>query len=260
SRAILLHWNKAEISAKAAVLRKQAMTVQPLHAIVDADLAKMRKRPPDVFVIDLSRLPSHGYRVSFVLRQQKATRSVPIVFVDGEAKKVAGIREKLPDATYTSWSKIGPALKKALSTPAKNVVVPVSTSGYSGTPLPKKLGVDKGRSVYLVGAPADFERSIADGSSGQDIRRTGKAPADVVMLFARSKADFVKRLPSSKKLMNEGGGMWIAWPKKASGVSTDLTENVIREHGLAAGLVDYKVCAIDATWSGLKFARARKIG
>jgi hypothetical protein len=257
ARAVLLHWNKDEIAEKSARLRKLRFTVQSMHAIADADLKKMRERPPDAFVVDLSRLPSHGYRVAFVLRQTKATRQVPIVFVDGDPKKVAGIRKKLPDATYTSWVSIGPAMKKVISKPVKDVVVPVSTSGYSGTPLPKKLGVDGGRSVLLIGAPDGFEKSICDGST-QDVRRAGKKPADVVMLFSKSEADFTKRLPAAKSAMNEGGGLWIAWPKKASGVKTDLTENVIREHGLAAGLVDYKVCAIDATWSGLKFARAKK--
>lgn len=252
--AILLHWNKTEIAERAARLRKLGVTVKPLHLLVDADLARMRKRPPDAFVIDLGRLPSHGYRVAFVLRQQKAMRPVPIVFVEGESKKVAEIRRKIPDATYTSWSKIGPVLKKALSSPAKPVIVPVSTSGYSGTPLPKKLGVDGGRSVLLIGAPPDFEQKICDHSSTQDVRRTGKGPTDVVMLFAKSQTELTKRLKAAREAMDDGGGLWLAWPKKASGVKTDLTEQFVQKSGLKAGLVDYKVCAIDETWSGLKFA------
>ena len=256
--AVLLHWNREEISERASRLRKHRITVRPLHCLVDADLASMRERPPDAFVIDLSRLPSHGYRVAFVLRQQKATRPVPVLFVDGDPKKVAGIRRKIPDAIYTSWSGIGPALRKAMSKPAKNVIVPVSTSGYSGTPLPKKLGVNGGRSVLLIGAPADFERLIRDGSAGQVVRRGGKGPSDVVMLFSKSQAELTKRLKAAVAAMNDGGGLWLAWPKRASGMKTDLTEQFVQASGLAADLMDYKVCAIDQTWSGLKFARSKK--
>ncbi|MBI2956317.1 MAG: DUF3052 family protein [Acidobacteria bacterium] len=129
--------------------------------------------------------------------------------------------------------------------------------GYSATPLPKKLGIRAGSVVALLGAPAGFERRL--GTLPENIRlvsRLGSA-ADLILLFARSRAELERRFGSARRALAEGGGIWIAWPKQASGVSTDLTQNEVRAFGLRAGLVDYKVCAIDPTWSGLLFARRR---
>jgi len=132
------------------------------------------------------------------------------------------------------------------------------TAGYSGTPLPKKMGVDGGRSVLLLRAPKGFEDQIRDPAGGQTIKRGGRGPAEVVIWFVKRRSELEEGLDAAIASMAQGGGLWVAWPKKASGVVTDVTEDVIRNAGLAKGIVDYKVCAIDATWSGLKFARRKK--
>jgi hypothetical protein len=126
-------------------------------------------------------------------------------------------------------------------------------AGYSGTPLPKKLGIREGHHVAFLGAPASFEASLGAPPEGVTVRRSarGSHTVDVVVLFAKSKRD-LEKLPSAAAALAYDGGLWIAWPKKASGVVTDVTENLVRERGLAAGLVDNKVCAIDDTWSGLR--------
>lgn len=128
-------------------------------------------------------------------------------------------------------------------------------AGYSGTPLPKKLGIKQGHRVALIGAPAGFEKTL--GPLPDDVGLTagarGKAPLDVVVLFTKKKADLVRRFARLAERLAPAGGLWVAWPKKASCVATDLTEGVVREHGLAAGLVDNKICAVDETWSGLRF-------
>jgi hypothetical protein len=122
------------------------------------------------------------------------------------------------------------------------------TAGYSGTPLPKKLGIGSASRVLMVGAPDGF---ALDGVRAQT--RAGREPYDVILAFCPDAATLRGRFePLAGRLM-PNGALWIAWPKKASGVRTDLTENVVRDHGLAVGLVDVKVAAIDATWSGLKF-------
>jgi hypothetical protein len=128
-------------------------------------------------------------------------------------------------------------------------------AGYSGTPLPRKLGVTPGTTVALLGAPSGFAATLgapADVTSRTDAR--GKW--DLLLLFVTSRAELARRLPGIVKRL-EKRSFWIAWPKKASGVETDLTEDVLRELALPLGVVDYKVCAIDETWSGLKFARRR---
>jgi hypothetical protein len=128
-------------------------------------------------------------------------------------------------------------------------------AGYSGTPLPKKLGIKEDSIVALLGAPAGFEKVLgalpAGASTKTDLR--GKAPIDVVLLFTKSRADLAERFAKTRDRIAQNGGLWVCWPKKSSGVATDLTEDVAREIGLAEGLVDNKVCAIDEVWSGLRF-------
>ena len=138
-------------------------------------------------------------------------------------------------------------------------VTPAAPAGYSGTPLPKKLGIKPGSVVALLGAPKGFVKgTLGPLPEGTVLRDDTRAAFDVGLLFVGSKADLGKRFPAARKAMGEPCALWLCWPKKASGVETDLDENVIRDHGLLAGLVDYKVAAIDAVWSGLCFARRRK--
>ncbi len=147
---------------------------------------------------------------------------------------------------------------KRASKSRKPAAAPASPAGYSGTPLPKKLGINADSTVLLIEAPDGFEATLGPIESGAKLVRSSRTPADLVLLFVRSESEYVKKLPAALKKVAEGGSIWMAWPKKASGVATDLTENVIRDICLTTGFVDYKVCAIDATWSGLKFARRRK--
>jgi len=134
----------------------------------------------------------------------------------------------------------------------------VPPAGYSGTPLAKKLGIGPDSTVVLVGAPEGFERELKGlPADARVVRRMCRAP-ELIVWFVRSRAEVETRVALVARDM--GAGLWIAWPKKASGVVTDLTDNVVRNAGLAHGLVDYKVCAINATWSGLKFARRKAQG
>jgi hypothetical protein len=126
-------------------------------------------------------------------------------------------------------------------------------AGYSGTPLARKLGIRAGLRVALIRAPAGLETELGELPPGVEIRRRMGAPADVVLAFFNDRAELGRRLPALRGALTIDGGLWIAWPKRASGVQTDLTETVVRELGLAAGLVDNKVCAIDGVWSGLRF-------
>jgi hypothetical protein len=131
-------------------------------------------------------------------------------------------------------------------------------AGYSGTPLPKKLGIKPGAVVALLGAPAGFAKTILGPlPDGVALRSDARARFDVGVVFGRTAAELARRFASARKAMGEPCALWLAWPKQASGVATDLDGNRVRELGLLAGLVDYKVAAIDATWSGLCFARRR---
>ncbi len=130
--------------------------------------------------------------------------------------------------------------------------------GYSGTPLPKKLGIKAGFRVYLLDTPseviAELGAALADCASAKD----AKAPLDFAMVFTKSKAELAKKFKRVSRQLAPAGMLWVSWPKKSSGVATDLTENIVRDIGLAAGLVDIKVCAVTEVWSGLKFVRRVK--
>ena len=126
-------------------------------------------------------------------------------------------------------------------------------AGYSGTPLVKKLGIRPGHRCVFLGAPADFSATL--GELPEDVQLLARACAnlDVALLFAKRRADFERRFEPLSRMLVPNGMLWACWPKKASGVATDLSDSVVRAHGLDVGLVDVKVCAIDDVWSGLKF-------
>jgi hypothetical protein len=133
----------------------------------------------------------------------------------------------------------------------------MSAAGYSGTPLPKKLGIKPGHRVLLDSAPSGFERDLLVPLPDYVTvhRRAGRAAYDVVVAFRSDTASYLTNVARDIARTTTDGSLWIAWPKKASGVVTDLTEDVVRREALAAGVVDVKVCAIDGTWSGLKLVR-----
>ena len=131
----------------------------------------------------------------------------------------------------------------------------MSTAGYSGTPLPRKLGIREGSRVLLVRAPEGFAGVLGELPAGVELVAAGTPELDVVVLFAADVAALHAELAALVPAIASAGGLWVAWPKRSSGVETDLDEHIVRAAGLDAGLVDNKVCAIDATWSGLRFVR-----
>jgi hypothetical protein len=125
-------------------------------------------------------------------------------------------------------------------------------AGYSGTPLPKKLGIKEGHRLALLGAPEGFERTLGELPDGVATRTSARGSLDVVVFFTTSRTALERRFAALARAIFPDGGLWIAWPKRASGLQTNLTEDVVREIALERGLVDNKVCAIDETWSGLR--------
>jgi hypothetical protein len=132
-----------------------------------------------------------------------------------------------------------------------------SQAGYSGTPLPRKIGAKPGDRALVVGsppgAPTLFEEEV------RVLRRAGGAPLDVIVVFTTARADLERRLPALRARLQPAGMLWVAWPKRASGVPTDLTEDVVRDVALPTGLVDTKVAAIDDTWSGLRLVIRKEL-
>jgi hypothetical protein len=126
-------------------------------------------------------------------------------------------------------------------------------AGYSGTPLPKKLGIVDGTQFAVRSAPTDFDATLGALPPGAERRRQVRPGLDIVVMFVTRRGDLARAWPQLTAAVAPAGAVWVAWPKRASGVPTDITEDVLREELLPTGWVDTKVCAIDATWSGLKF-------
>ena len=127
------------------------------------------------------------------------------------------------------------------------------TAGYSGTPLVKKLGLKPGARALFVGAPTNYPELLNDIPATVNVLRRAGKNMDFIHLFVSSRARLHERLPALKRALAPTGMLWISWPKKSSQMTKDLSESDVRNAGLAAGLVDVKICAVDEDWSGLKF-------
>jgi CheY-like chemotaxis protein len=252
ARIRLIHWNAEEAKPRTVALEKAGFKVE--FSTDSATLRVMHEDPPAAVVIDFTRRPSHGTEIALAIRQRKATRNIPILVVEGEPEKIARLKALLPDAVYTTWAQIGTQLKRAVASPPKVTAKPQSPlAGYSGTPLPKKLGIKPDSDTVLVGAPEGFEKTLGELPADARIRRQATGRPDLTLWFVTSRKQLERDVPRMVA-MAASGGVWIVWPKKTSPLATDVGEADVRRVGLAAGLVDYKICAVDADWSGLKFA------
>lgn len=256
-RVQLIHWNLDEARERAQRIEAIGYEVDYEISGGSAFLREMSQAPPAAIAIDLARLPSQGRDLALLIRKTKATRDIPLVFIGGVAAKVARIQGLLPDAAYTSWEHVGDALASAIASPPLDPVVPESQfAAYAGKSLVEKLGIQADTVVGMVSAPPDFRETLGDLPEGAELREGASVESNLFLWFVRSRAELEKNVPQMVDLAAQGP-LWIAWPKKASRMATDLTQQQVRDTGLAAGLVDYKICAIDKTWSGLLFTRRK---
>ena len=221
-------------------------------------LRALGQSSPDAVVIDLGRLPAQGRDVGVMSRTAARSRQTPLVFVDGAAAKVDRTREVLPDASYTSRDEMVASIRQTMARPPLDPVVPESNfAGYSGTPLPRKLGIKTASTVALVDAPKDFRTTLGDLPAGTSIIHAPDSGAGVTLWFLESLAD-----------LHNGIGRMAAVRRRWTTLDLLAQEGLGDRHrchaergsttGLASGLVDFKICAIDATWSGLCFTRRKK--
>ena len=253
-RVVLIHWSAAEAAERAARLHEAGYDVS-CYSDPRANPRSLRDDPPDAFVIDLRRIPSQGRESGGWLRRQKATRDVPLVFVEGDPEKTSRVRALLPDAIFTSWEDLVARLADAIERPPEEPVVPGTMDAYSSVPLAKKLGITAESTVALMHTPFGFEKTMGSLPDGATILSDGEGTADVILLFATTAEGLEVDFPKAVGRLSGDGRLWIVWPKKASGVASNLSQTVVRAFGLARGFVDYKIASIDQTWSGLCFAR-----
>jgi len=253
ARVLVIHRDLSDAAERAARLRDQGFEAEPYTRLGVKGFRGIRANPPAVLLIDLTRLPSYGKAMGTLLRQSPSLGAIPLVFIEGDPDKTAGVREVLPDAVISPWPRIGAAIRRALTQPPASPLRPQP----SRTSLAIKLGIRQGSQVALVGAPQGFEAILGPLPDGACIRKqTGEA--DVVLLFFKAAAALGRELPKLPGLMRKGRKLWILWPKQASAQAGDLTMVRIREMSAPFGLVDYKVCAVDATWSGMVLGLRRR--
>lgn len=245
-RVLVIHRETPDAIERASRLRALGLDAVPYLSLGSKGFRGIRQDPPHVILIDLIRLPSYGKAMGMLLRQQKSLAGIPLVFVEGDPEKAAQVRALLPDAVYTTWEKVDAAIGRALLQEPAQAILPRD----SGTPLLVKLGIGEQSCVAVLYAPEGFALGGV---------RTQKqvGDADVVMIFFRSSAALARELRGIAGMMRKGRRVWVLWPKKASGIASDLTMVRIREMALEVGLVDYKVCAVDGTWSGMTLGKRR---
>jgi CheY-like chemotaxis protein len=253
-RVHLVSWDPVDARARQRALEALGHTATWLEGTTGTPLMRaLRASDADVFLIDLGRRPSHGREVAMALRSSPATRHRPLVFAGGDDEATARMRGLLPDATYSTWGRLKTALPKALKAAPATPVVPPDRL-FSGRTLAQKLGVAAGETVAVVGAPPGFADLLGPLPADTRLSARAEASCDRLIWFVRSQRELQTALGRLAALVTTQVA-WLAWPKAASGVKTDLNGNDVRESGLAAGLVDFKVCSIDPTWAGLAFKR-----
>lgn len=254
-RVRLIHFNGPE--GRECRLRLASMGHEAFFDEIEGPglMKKLRANLPDAFVIDLSRMPSGGRQVGMALRASKSTRHVPIVFVDGDPAKVKAVKAVLPDATYTTWPKLKTVLPRAVATPLKAPVVPPS-SIYSGKPAVEKIGIKAGMRVALLGAPPGFTATLKPMPARVKLSARPDPAADLFLCVVRTLREVHAHFITLAGVV-ERQPLWMVWPKQGARIKSEVTGNVVRETGLASGWVDYKVCAVDETWSGLAFKRRK---
>jgi hypothetical protein len=256
-RVHLVHWDPVEAREYTAALTAAGHAVTYLPDVTGTPLMRaLRAGDAEAFLIDLSRRPSHGREIGMALRSSPATRHRPIVFAGGEPHAVERLKTLLPDAAFTTWGRVTTALPKALKQQPRAPVVPPDAL-YAGRTLGQKLGLATGEVVAVVNAPAGFARLLAPLPAGVRLTASPSARAHRFLWFMKSARELDVAIGTLGALA-KSQVIWLAWPKTASGVKTDLTGNVVREAALDAGFVDFKICSVDPTWSGLAVKRRRR--
>jgi hypothetical protein len=254
----LICWDKDLASQRKRELTSAGFIVDSEPLEPGRLIGQLRAKPVAAVLIDLDRLPSHGREVAVSVRRSKTTRLIPIVFAGGLPEKVERIRKELPDAFFANWTKVAGVLTNALkSRPVAPVLPPAHMERYAGSPLIKKLGISPGMQVSILAAPDEIEAILGELPEGVRVERAITNQTRMVLWFVRSRQQLESEIEYVGAQLPVGCSLWIIHPKKSGRYRVDFNQNDVRAAGLSAGWVDYKVCAVDADWSGLKFARRK---
>jgi len=268
----LISWHP-EAAAKAALLERAKMTVDAAPLVrTSAVIGEMAALNPAALVLDMDRRPSHAREIALALRASKSARHIPILFAgalpaasgDGLPEQFARLRSELPDIPYAAWPDARKVLAAMLKQPKTAPPIVPQPRVYTAS-LAQKLGIvattpkaaQRSRQVALVAAPEGFGELLGD--LPETVKLTGRIgkETDLALCFIRSLGDLAATLDMLTLRLPDKASAWIVYPKRAARMGEAFHENDVRRLGLAEGLVDYKICSVDAAWSGMKFAWRR---
>jgi hypothetical protein len=248
-RVRLFHWKAEEAKPLIGKLRAAGYEVVQRPG-ARTSVREVKESGTAAVVIDLSRMPSHGRYVGAWMRASKSTRHIPLLFVGGEPEKVAAIQKHMPDAVYTSVAGIGAALKKAITNPLRDPVIPMQMLETApGRTAAQKMGIRAASMVGLIDPPPDYLKVLGELPDGVVLEEDSSHVRPVMVWFVHDPGEFEAALPSRRALAVRSR-LWIVWQK---GRRDGLNGNFVRERALAMGLVDYKICSLDGVWSGMVF-------
>jgi CheY-like chemotaxis protein len=254
SRVRVIHWNAAEAEPLIEACRGAGFDVEYLEGDGGAVCRAIRANPPDIVVIDLTRLPSHGKEVAVWLRGTKSTRDIPIVFVEGAPLKTAAVRELLPDAAFCEAGTVASAIKRPVRR-AKPVAPPGMMERAREKSAAQKLGITAGSAVACIEPPRDFPELLGELPDSVEFREDADAP--ITLWFVHTREDLLENL-RRMRAMAPRTRLWLLWRKAANAASdVGLTQNSLREMAREVGLVDYKICSVNERWSAMLFARKK---
>jgi hypothetical protein len=247
----LFHVKAEEAEALVTLMTDAGYNVFYPGARDPSPYAKIKALDPAAVVIDLSRNPTHARYVGTEIRRHKGLRHIPIVFVDGDQERVRMAKALLPDAVYTKRDRLKEALD--LLEPVSDPVVPSGTI-LSDRPTAEKLGIKANARVALIRPPVDYVRVIGALPEGATLEEDPKEVLPLTLWFVSDVDEFLESLRAMRKLAGKSR-LWVVYPKQtATRKKTELTQNVIREAARSVGLIDYKICSVDDTWTGFALA------
>jgi hypothetical protein len=253
-RVRLFHWKADEAASLIEDLRAAGYEVEYPGERANGQFRSIRESPPHALVIDLTRQTSHGRYVAKAIRSQKSIRSIPIVFVDGDPEKVAKIREELPDALYCSRARLPATLKRAK--PIANPATPPPMMWQYGTrTAAQKLGIREGTRVAVIDPPPGYAKTVGVMPANASLEEDPEEALPVTLWFIHHPDRYLANLPRMRALAAAKSRLWVVWPKAGTqkAAKTGITQYLVRQAALEFGLVDYKICSLNETWSGMLF-------
>jgi CheY-like chemotaxis protein len=240
---LVIHRKPEVAEERARRIRGDGLEADAYPVLGPSGFRLIRARPPDAILIDLTEMPSYGRTMAVLLREQKATGAIPLVFLKGDPEKAARVREVIPDAVFATWPDVAPAVLRAIRRAPSSAAL-----RKPNVPLAQKLRIREDSVVALLHPPDDWNAILEPLPVGVRLQKQA-GEAATILLFVKSVAALARALRDLAPLMKRGRTLWVCWPKRTSAERCELTANRIRQMASPYGMVDSKLCAMNATWS-----------